>query len=170
MNFETQAIHAAYNPDEHNRAIMPPIYQNSMFAMKEIGEQIPFRYSRLSNPTRQVLEQTLADLEHGHAGFAFASGMAAIDAVWRSLLKPQDTIVAVADIYGGSYDLLTEVYARWGINVIFADLRQPENLQNILNNQKVKMLWLETPSNPLLHLVDIRAFPIWLIRQGRWSA
>ena len=157
MNFETQAIHAAYNPDEHNRAIMPPIYQNSMFAMKEIGEQIPFRYSRLSNPTRQVLEQTLADLEHGHAGFAFASGMAAIDAVWRSLLKPQDTIVAVADIYGGSYDLLTEVYARWGINVIFADLRQPENLQNILNNQKVKMLWLETPSNPLLHLVDIRA-------------
>lgn len=157
MNFETQAIHAAYNPDEHNRAIMPPIYQNSMFAMKEIGEQIPFRYSRLSNPTRQVLEQTLADLEHGHAGFAFASGMAAIDAVWRSLLQPNDTIVAVADIYGGSYDLLTEVYARWGINVIFADLRQPENLQNILNNQKVKILWLETPSNPLLHLVDIRA-------------
>ena len=115
MHFNTQTIHTAYNPDEHNRAIMPPIYQNSMFAMKEIGEQIPFRYSRLSNPTRQVLEQTLADLEHGEKGFAFASGMAAIDAVWRSLLKPQDTIVAVADIYGGSYDLLNEVYAQWGV-------------------------------------------------------
>ena len=157
MHFNTQAIHTAYNPDEHNRAIMPPIYQNSMFAMKEIGEQIPFRYSRLSNPTRQVLEDTLAELEHGTAGFAFASGMAAIDAVWRSLLQPADTIVAVADIYGGSFDLLTEVYAKWGVNVVFADLTHPENLKNILEKQSVKMVWLETPSNPLLRLVDIQA-------------
>ena len=157
MHFNTQAIHTAYDPDEHNRAIMPPIYQNSMFAMKEIGEQIPYRYSRLSNPTRQVLEQTLADLEHGEKGFAFASGMAAIDAVWRSLLKPADTIVAVADIYGGSFDLLNDVYAKWGVNVIFADLTKPQNLKNIFEKQKVKMVWLETPSNPLLRLVDIRA-------------
>lgn len=155
MQFSSLAIHAAYDADEHNRAIMPPIYQNSMFAMREIGEKIPFRYARLSNPTRQVLEETMAELEEGCAGFAFGSGMAAIDAVWRAILRPGDTIVAVADIYGGAYDLLTEVYAQWGIHVIFADLRNANTLDDILQNQPVKMLWLETPSNPLLHLVDI---------------
>ena len=147
--FDTQAIHTAYNPDEHNRAIMPPIYQNSMFAMKEIGEQIPFRYARLSNPTRKVLEDTVAALEHGAAGFAFGSGMAGIDCVFRTFLRPGDTVVAVCDIYGGSYDLLTEVYAPWGVNVVFADLTDPANLDRALaENQNVKLVWLETPSNP----------------------
>ena len=156
--FDTQAIHTAYNPDEHNRAIMPPIYQNSMFAMKEIGEQIPFRYARLSNPTRKVLEDTVAALEHGAAGFAFGSGMAGIDCVFRTFLRPGDTVVAVCDIYGGSYDLLTEVYAPWGVNVVFADLTDPANLDRALaENQNVKLVWLETPSNPLLRLVDIAA-------------
>ena len=158
MKFATEAIHAAYNPDEHNRAIMPPIYQNSMFAMKEIGEQIPFRYARLSNPTRKVLEDTVAALEHGAAGFAFGSGMAGIDCVFRTFLRPGDTVVAVCDIYGGSYDLLTEVYAPWGVNVVFADLTDPANLDRALaENQNVKLVWLETPSNPLLRLVDIAA-------------
>ncbi|QEY23312.1 trans-sulfuration enzyme family protein [Neisseria animalis] len=155
MKFATKAIHSSYDCDEHNRALMPPVYQNSMFAMQEIGEQIPYRYSRLSNPTRKVLEDTVADLEHGAAGFAFASGMAGIDAVWRTFLQPGDTIVAVADIYGGAYDLLNDVYARWGINVVFADLGNPDNLDRILAEHKVKMVWLETPSNPLLKLVDI---------------
>ena len=153
--FDTQAIHTAYNPDEHNRAIMPPIYQNSMFAMKEIGEQIPFRYARLSNPTRKVLEDTVAALEHGAAGFAFGSGMAAIDCIFRTFLRPGDTVVAVSDIYGGVHDLLTQVYAPWGVNVVFADLTQPENLDAALAAQPVKLVWLETPSNPLLRLVDI---------------
>ena len=154
--FATEAIHTSYNPDEHNRAIMPPIYQNSMFQMKEIGEQIPFRYARLSNPTRQVLEDTMAALEHGAAGFAFSSGMAGIDCVYRTFLRPNDTIIAVSDIYGGSYDLLTEVYAQWGVNVVFADLTDPANLDKALAaHQNVKMVWLETPSNPLLRLVDI---------------
>ena len=157
MKFATEAIHSSYDCDEHNRAIMPPIYQNSMFAMHEIGEQIPYRYSRVANPTRKVLEDTMAALERGAAGFAFASGMAGIDAVWRTFLRPGDTIVAVADIYGGAYDLLTEVYAAWGINVVFADLTEPHHLDAILAAQKVKMLWLETPSNPLLRLVDIEA-------------
>ncbi len=157
MKFASTAIHAAYDPDQHNRAIMPPIYQNSMFAMKGIGENIPFRYARLSNPTRQILEDTMAELEHGAQGFAFASGMAAIDAVWRALLRPGDTIVAVADIYGGAYDLLTEVYAAWGVQVIFADLSDVAVLDNILARETVKMLWLESPSNPLLRLVDIAA-------------
>lgn len=155
MKFATQTIHSSYQPEEHNRALMPPIYQNSMFAMNEIGENIPFRYARISNPTRQVLEDTVAELENGCAGFAYGSGMAGIDAVWRTFLRPGDTIVAVADIYGGAYDLLTEVYAQWGVNVIFADLTNPDNLDRILAQTKVKMVWLEAPSNPLLRLVDI---------------
>lgn len=155
MKFATQTIHSSYQPEEHNRALMPPIYQNSMFAMNEIGENIPFRYARISNPTRHVLEDTVAELENGCAGFAYGSGMAGIDAVWRTFLRPGDTIVAVADIYGGAYDLLTEVYAQWGVNVIFADLTNPDNLDRILAQTKVKMVWLETPSNPLLRLVDI---------------
>lgn len=155
MKFATQTIHSSYQPEEHNRALMPPIYQNSMFAMNEIGENIPFRYARISNPTRQVLEDTVAELENGCAGFAYGSGMAGIDAVWRTFLRPGDTIVAVADIYGGAYDLLTEVYAQWGVNAIFADLTNPDNLDRILAQTKVKMVWLETPSNPLLRLVDI---------------
>ncbi|UOO77771.1 PLP-dependent aspartate aminotransferase family protein [Neisseria sp. Dent CA1/247] len=157
MKFATEAIHSSYDPDDHNRAIMPPIYQNSMFQMKEIGEQIPFRYARLSNPTREVLENTVAALEHGAAGFAFGSGMAGIDCVYRTFLRPGDTIVAVSDIYGGSYDLLTEVYAEWGVNVVFADLADPANLDRALaEHANVKMVWLETPSNPLLRLVDIQ--------------
>ena len=155
MHFDTGIIHSSYNPDEHNRAIMPPIYQNSMFAMHQIGENIPYRYSRLANPTRKVLEDTVAELEHGCAGFAFGSGMAGIDAVFRTVLRPGDTIIAVADIYGGAYDLLTEVYAQWGVNVVFADLTIPENLDKLLAEHKVKLVWLESPSNPLLRLVDI---------------
>lgn len=155
MKFATEAIHSSYNPEQHNRALMPPIYQNSMFALHEIGEQIPFRYARISNPTRKTLEDTVATLEHGCEGFAYGSGMAGIDAIWRTFLRPGDTIVAVADIYGGAYDLLTEVYAQWGVHVIFADLTNPANLDDILAKTKVTMLWLETPSNPLLRLVDI---------------
>ena len=155
MHFDTDIIHSSYNPDEHNRAIMPPIYQNSMFAMHQIGENIPYRYSRLANPTRKILEDTVAELEHGCAGFAFGSGMAGIDAVFRTVLRPGDTIIAVADIYGGAYDLLTEVYAQWGVNVVFADLTLPENLDKLLAEHKVKLVWLESPSNPLLRLVDI---------------
>lgn len=157
MKFATEAIHSSYNADEHNRAIMPPIYQNSMFCMHEIGENIPYRYSRLANPTRQILENTIAALEHGVAGLAFASGMAGIDAIWRTFLRPGDTIVAVADIYGGAYDLLTQVYAAWGVKVVFADLTCADNLDAILAAEPVKMLWLETPSNPLLRLVDVAA-------------
>lgn len=155
MQFATELIHAAYDADEHNRALMPPIYQNSMFALHEIEEKIPFRYSRIANPTRQTLEDTIAILEKGSHGFAFASGMAGIDLIFRTFLRPNDTIVAVSDIYGGSYDVLTQVYQAWGVNVIFADLTQPETLDDILAQQSVKMLWLETPSNPLLRLVDI---------------
>lgn len=157
MQFDTRSIHTGYDCDEHNRAIMPPIYQNSMFALHHIGENIPYRYSRLNNPTRHALENVLAALEHGTAAFAYSSGMAGIDAVLRTFLRPNDTIVAVADIYGGAYDLLTTSYADWGVNVIFADLTNSNALDDILHQHAVKMIWLESPSNPLLRLVDITA-------------
>ncbi|MDK4539893.1 PLP-dependent transferase, partial [Kingella kingae] len=90
MQFSTKTIHAAYDADEHQRAIMPPLYQNSMFAMHELEENIPFRYSRLANPTRKILEDTVAELENGTHGFAFGSGMAAIDCIFRTFLQPND--------------------------------------------------------------------------------
>lgn len=155
MHFATETIHASYNPDEHNRAIMPPIYQNSMFALHGIGEETPYKYSRLGNPTRKILEDTIATLEKGTHGFAFASGMAAIDCIFRTVLRPNDTIVAVQDIYGGSYDLLKDIYEPWGINVIFADLTDENHLDIILKQHSVKLVWLESPSNPLLRLVNI---------------
>ena len=168
MKFATQTIHAAYNPDEHNRAIMPPLYQNSMFVQHELGENIPHRYSRLSNPTRQILEDTVAELEHGTHGFAFSSGMAAIDCIFRTVLRPGDTVIAVSDIYGGSHDLLTQVYAAWGVNVIFADLTQPDTIDSLLAEHSVKLVWLETPSNPLLRLVDIAAVAAKAKAHGAW--
>lgn len=168
MKFATQTIHAAYNPDEHNRAIMPPLYQNSMFVQHELGENIPHRYSRLSNPTRQILEDTVAELEHGTHGFAFSSGMAAIDCIFRTVLRPGDTVIAVSDIYGGSHDLLTQVYATWGVNVIFADLTQPDAIDSLLAGHRVKLVWLETPSNPLLRLVDIAAVAAKAKAHGAW--
>ena len=168
MKFATQTIHAAYNPDEHNRAIMPPLYQNSMFVQHELGENIPHRYSRLSNPTRQILEDTVAELEHGTHGFAFSSGMAAIDCIFRTVLRPGDTVIAVSDIYGGSHDLLTQVYATWGVNVIFADLTQSDAIDSLLAEHRVKLVWLETPSNPLLRLVDIAAVAAKAKAHGAW--
>lgn len=168
MKFATQTIHAAYNPDEHNRAIMPPLYQNSMFVQHELGENIPHRYSRLSNPTRQILEDTVAELEHGTHGFAFSSGMAAIDCIFRTVLRPGDTVIAVSDIYGGSHDLLTQVYAAWGVNVIFADLTQPDAIDSLLAEHSVKLVWLETPSNPLLRLVNIAAVAAKAKAHGAW--
>lgn len=168
MKFATQTIHAAYNPDEHNRAIMPPLYQNSMFVQHELGENIPHRYSRLSNPTRQILEDTVAELEHGTHGFAFSSGMAAIDCIFRTVLRPGDTVIAVSDIYGGSHDLLTQVYAAWGVNVIFADLTQPDAIDSLLAEHRVKLVWLETPSNPLLRLVNIAAVAAKAKAHGAW--
>ncbi|WP_434777359.1 trans-sulfuration enzyme family protein [Neisseria sp. Ec49-e6-T10] len=156
MKFATQAIHTSYDPKEHNRSVMPPIYQTSLFAYEHIGEPLKYGYTRVANPSRQVLEDTMAVLEHGDAGFAFGSGMAAIDAIFRAFLRPGDTIVAVADIYGGAYGLLTEGYAQIGVKTIFVDLTDPAALDNVLDD-KVKLLWLETPSNPLLRLVDIEA-------------
>jgi cystathionine beta-lyase/cystathionine gamma-synthase len=156
MKFATRTVHSGYDSNEHNRAVMPPIYQTSCFSHQHVGEELPFSYARVSQPTRDALERCLAALENARFGLAFASGMAAIDAVLRATLKPGDEVVAVADLYGGAYRLLTQVMAAIGIKVTFADLSDAAALPPLLND-KVRLLWLETPSNPLLGLVDITA-------------
>lgn len=152
----SRIIHSSYDPEEHHRAIMPPIYQNSVFKLKEVDEQAPYCYSRLANPTRCVLEKTMADIEGGSGAVALASGIAAIDVIWRLVLKPGGTIIAVNDIYGGAYDLLKQVYEPWGVNVIFTDLNNTEHLSLLLEDKSVQLIWLESPSNPLLKLIDIK--------------
>ena len=156
MKFATKAVHAGYDYHGHQRALMPPIYQTSAFAHDEVGEQLDFAYSRTGTPTRAVLEANLAALEGAAHGMAFASGMAAVDAVLRATLQPGDEVIAVADLYGGAYRILTKVMAAQGIKVTFADLTDAASLAPLIGSN-TKLLWLESPTNPLLNLVDIAA-------------
>jgi len=156
MKFATKAIHVGHQPGQHNRAVMPPIYQTSVFAFEHVGEDLEHSYGRSGTPTRSALEECLAALENANYALAFASGMAAIDAVLRAVLKPGDEVIAVADLYGGAYRLLTRVMQPLGITVRFVDLSNPVNLAEALGPAS-KLLWLESPTNPLLNLVDIAA-------------
>ena len=156
MKFATKAIHAGFDCHQHNRALMPPIYQTSAFAHDAVGEQLDFAYARTGTPTRAVLEANLAALEEAQHGLAFASGMAAVDAVLRATLQPGDEVIAVADLYGGAYRILDKVMQPLGIKVTFADLSDAANLQAAISPQ-TRLVWLETPTNPLLNLVDVAA-------------
>jgi cystathionine beta-lyase/cystathionine gamma-synthase len=156
MKFATKTIHSGYDHHQHNRALMPPVYQTSAFAHDHVGEALEFGYARTGTPTRAALEACLAALENATHGFAFGSGMAAIDAVLRATLQPGDEVLAVADLYGGAYRLLTQVMAPAGITVRFADLSDPASLADALT-PATRLLWLESPTNPLLNLVDIAA-------------
>ncbi|BEV73289.1 MULTISPECIES: PLP-dependent aspartate aminotransferase family protein [unclassified Paludibacterium] len=165
MKFATKAIHIGYDSEEHGHAVMPPIYQTSAFAHPALDSKLPFSYARTGTPTRAALEANLAALENAAHGLAFASGMAAIDAVMRAVLKPGDEVIAQQDVYGGAYRLLTKVLAPAGIKVHFVDLSDPAALSAALT-PAVKLLWLETPSNPLLKLVDIQALSALAHRQN----
>lgn len=156
MKFATKAIHAGFDCHQHNRALMPPIYQTSAFAHDAVGEQLDFAYARTGTPTRAALEANLAALEEAKHGLAFASGMAAVDAVLRATLQPGDEVIAVADLYGGAYRILDKVMQPLGIKVTFADLSDAANLQAAISPQ-TRLVWLETPTNPLLNLVDVAA-------------
>lgn len=157
MQFSTLAVHAGYAPeDDAFGAVMPPIYSSSIYAHHALPSDNQFSYTRSGNPTRTALEKALAALENGRFAFAFGSGMAAIDAVFRSLLKVGDEVIAIADLYGGAYRLLTQIYAPSGVVVRFANLQNPEHLRELIT-PKTKLIWLESPSNPLLNLVDITA-------------
>nr|WP_199065587.1 PLP-dependent aspartate aminotransferase family protein [Chromobacterium sp. ASV5] len=165
MKFATRAIHAGYDSADHNRAVMPPLYQTSVFELQEIGEAMDFSYARTGTPTRAALEGCLASLEGAGHALAFSSGMAAIDAVLRACLKPGDEVIALANLYGGAYRLLTRVMAPQGVKVSFVDLSQPERLEKAITPQ-TRLLWLESPTNPLLGMVDIAALAAIARRRG----
>ncbi|KFD40471.1 hypothetical protein DK28_0205860, partial [Peptococcaceae bacterium SCADC1_2_3] len=153
MRFETIAIHAGDRPDKAYGAIAVPIYQTSNFAFEEVGKTKGYDYSRTANPTRKVLEDTIAQLEGGKAGFAFATGMAA-EATVMHLLKTGDHVISQDDIYGGTYRLFQNVMQNFGLEFTFLSLDSRERIEEAIK-PNTKMLWLETPSNPLLNIVDL---------------
>lgn len=152
--FETLAIHAGQRPDPATGAVMPPVYLTSTYAQAGIGETRGYEYSRTGNPTRKALEDCLALLESGRAGLAFASGMAALDAVFH-LLAPGDHVLAVSDLYGGTIRLLQRVYAQYGIEASYVSPSDPAFLSSV--RPATRLILLESPTNPYLALVDIRA-------------
>ena len=154
MKFATKAIHAGQRPDPVTGAIMTPIYQSSTFVQAAPGEHKGYEYARTGNPTRTALEANLAALEGGRFGLAFSSGMGAMDAVVR-LLKAGDHVVACDDLYGGSYRLFTRVFANFGMEFSFVDMAEVSALERSIS-PSTKMVWIETPTNPLLKVVDIQ--------------
>lgn len=153
-NTNTRIIHSI-PVDELTGAVSVPIYQTSTYVQESPGVNKGFDYSRSNNPTRQALENLIAVLEHGSAGFAFASGLAAIDAVIK-LLKSGDEILAVDDIYGGSFRIFTHIYEKFGIQVKYVDTTQVQNVADNITS-KTKFIWIETPTNPTLKISDIEA-------------
>lgn len=156
MYFETRAIHDGQAPDPRTGAVTIPVYQTSTYQQDAIGEpRLGFEYSRTGNPTRQALETALAALEGGTHGLAFSSGVAASTAV-LSTLRPGDHVIAGDDLYGGTYRLFEKVYRPWGLVIDYVDSTQPESFRQALR-PTTKVIWVETPTNPLLKLVDIAA-------------
>ena len=153
MKFATKAIHAGQEPDPTTGAIMTPIYQTSTYWQKSPGDNKGYEYSRGTNPTRKALEDCLAALENGKYGLAFSSGMGATDAVMK-LLQPGDEVITGNDLYGGSYRIFTKIFANYGIKFHFLDLSKPENILPYINTN-TKQIWIETPTNPTMQIVDI---------------
>lgn len=155
MKFGTKTIHAGVEPDPSTGAIMTPIYQTSTYVQESPGKHKGFEYARTQNPTRLALENNLASLENGKHGRCFASGLAAVDAVIK-LLKPGDEVISTNDLYGGTYRIFTKVFANYGIKFHFVHMNDPEQVKAKMNSN-TKMLWLETPTNPMMNIIDIKA-------------
>ncbi|MEE6187375.1 Cystathionine beta-lyase [Mycovorax composti] len=155
MNRDTKIIHAGVEPDPSTGAIMTPIFQSSTFVQSAPNEHKGYDYSRAGNPTRTALEKAFAELENGKYGLAFSSGVAATDAVLR-LLKPGDEVIAAKDMYGGTYRLFATLWADFGIKFIYVDTTDVANVEKALT-PNTRMLWVETPTNPLMKITDIEA-------------
>jgi cystathionine beta-lyase len=153
MKFGTKAIHAGCEPDEATGAIMTPIYQTSTYVQKSPGDHKGFEYSRSSNPTRKALEDNIAALENGQYGLAFASGMAATDCIMK-LLNPGDEVISTNGLYGGTYRLFTKVYQNYGVKFNFTSMSDFESIEDMIN-EKTKLIWIETPTNPMCNIIDI---------------
>ena len=153
MRFGTKAIHAGQEPDPTTGAIMTPIYQTSTYVQESPGVHKGYAYARGKNPTRVALERCLAELENAKQGLCFSSGMGAADAIIK-LLVPGDEVIATDDLYGGSYRMFTKVFAKYGIVFHFVDMHDFDALERTVN-AKTKMLWVETPTNPMMKIIDI---------------
>ena len=155
MKFGTKAIHAGVHPDPSTGAIMTPIFQTTTYVQTAPGEHKGYEYARTKNPTREQLEASIAALENAKFGRCFASGMSATDSLIR-LLEPGDEIVVTNDLYGGTYRLFTKLYERYGLKFHFVDM-QDINAVDAALNENVKMVWVETPTNPMMSIADIAA-------------
>ncbi|WP_125718001.1 cystathionine gamma-synthase [Flavobacterium ustbae] len=155
MKFNTKVIHGGQHHDPSTGAVMPPVYQTSTFVQTSPGKPLAdYEYSRASNPTRTALEEALASIENGTRGLAFSSGLAATDCVLRSF-KAGDEIIAMDDLYGGTYRMFSRVYKDSGILFHFVDMTNVEKLKSLIN-ENTKLIWVETPTNPLMKLADIQ--------------
>lgn len=156
MKFNTKAIHGGLeNTDPAYGAVMPPIYQTSTYKQSTPGGHKGFQYSRTGNPTRTALQKALASIENGKFGLAFGSGLAAVDAVLK-LFKPGDEIVSTNDLYGGSYRLCTKIYENFGIKFHFIGMHDADKIEDYIN-KNTKLIWVETPTNPMMNIIDIEA-------------
>lgn len=156
MKFNTKVIHGGQdNIDPAYNAVMPPIYQTSTFKQASPGDHKGFDYARSGNPTRKVLENSLASIENGSDAIVFSSGVAAIDAVLK-LLKSGDEVISTSDLYGGSYRIFTRVFENFGIKFHFVDMTDPSVIKKYINDS-TKLLWIETPTNPMMNIIDIKA-------------
>jgi cystathionine gamma-lyase len=155
MKFATKAIHAGIEPDPSTGAVMTPIFQTSTYSQSSPGVHKGFEYARTQNPTRSVLEANLAALENGSDAICFGSGLAAQDAVMK-LLASGDEVLAVNDLYGGSYRQMVRIWGQWGLKSRFVDMYEAQNLEREIS-ANTKLIWIETPTNPMLNVVDIEA-------------
>ena len=155
FRFNTKTIHGGQAPDPAYGAVMPPIYQTTTYAQTTPGGHQGFEYSRTHNPTRQALEKALASIENGKHGLAFGSGLAAIDAVLK-LLKPGDEVISTNDLYGGSYRLFTNIFEGFGIKFHFVGMDNVQRVENSINTN-TRLVWVETPTNPMMNVIDIKA-------------
>lgn len=154
MKFSTKAVHAGVKPDPSTGAIMTPIYQTSTYVQKSPGDHQGFEYSRTQNPTRFALQDSIAALENAKHGLVFGSGLAAIDAVIK-LLKPGEEVISGNDLYGGTYRIFTKIFEDFGIKFHFVDMTDLSNIESSINSN-TKLIWLETPTNPMMSIVDIK--------------
>lgn len=155
LKFNTLTIHGGQHPDKAYGSVMPPIYQTSTYAQAAPGQHQGFEYSRSGNPTRKVLEDSIASLEGGKYGMAFGSGLAAIDCVIK-MLKPGDEVISTNDLYGGSYRLFTKIFEPLGIKFHFVGMGNAEKVADYVN-ENTKIIWVETPTNPMMNIIDIKA-------------
>ena len=155
LHFNSATIHGGQEHDKAYGAVMPPIYQTSTYAQSTPGGHKGFEYSRTHNPTRLALERSLASIESGKYGFAFSSGLAAIDAVLK-LLRPGDEIISTNDLYGGSYRLFRKIFEDYGLKFQFISMNNLDNFNSVIN-KKTKLIWIETPTNPMMNIIDIKA-------------